>query len=113
MGNYPKIRKQRPLSERLWEKVAKGNSDDCWTWLGSFDSRGYGQFWHDKTVRRAHRVAFELEKGEIPNGLCVLHKCDNPLCCNPEHMRLGSQRDNMQDRYDKGRIRVYKDRTKI
>jgi hypothetical protein len=82
-------------------------------WTGSFDSRGYGQFWFDGTVKRAHRVAFELEKGEIPPGLCVLHCCDVPLCCNPEHMRLGSQRDNMQDRYDKGRIRVYKDRTKI
>lgn len=76
----------------------------CWLWCGFTDNSGYGRT-SSLHARHSHihRLAWELFVGEIPNGLCVLHKCDNPLCSNPHHLFLGTRRDNNADRRRKGR----------
>lgn len=91
----------KDATPRLWAKVAK--SDGCWLWTASKNSKGYGQFKYKGKMTGSHRVAWILTNGEIPEGLCVLHKCDTPACCNPRHLFLGTQCDNMQDMYDKKR----------
>lgn len=75
----------------------------CLIWKGSPNSTGYGQCRRKGTWQYAHRLSFQLHIGEIPKGMMVLHKCDNPMCVNPEHLILGTQKDNMQDCSRKGR----------
>jgi hypothetical protein len=89
---------------RFWRKVAK--SDECWIWTASVDGSGYGQINVGGMNWRAHRMAWTLLRGLIPDGTCVLHNCpggDNPRCVNPDHLFLGSMRDNTQDMLHKGR----------
>jgi DNA-binding XRE family transcriptional regulator len=86
---------------RFWDKVEK--SDGCHHYLGYKNQNGYGWVARRGTQMHAHRWAWILTYGEIPEGLGVLHKCDNPLCCNPEHLFLGTHKENMDDRDAKGR----------
>ena len=92
------------LQERFWSKVDKSaGPDGCWPWTaGMFPSR-YGVFRAPGLSQRAHRVAWVLVYGEIPKGACVLHRCDNPPCCNPAHLWIGSHQDNVADKVRKGR----------
>lgn len=80
----------------------------CWGWLGSTNGRGYGQLSsrHGRggSPEKAHRVSYEFHHGPIPKGMVVCHKCDNPPCTNPNHLFLGTQKDNMIDCSKKGRI---------
>lgn len=101
----------RPLEERFWEKVDKqgptmpGMKTRCWVWTGGCDGCGYGTIGlgPSKGVGKASRVAWKLERGEIPDGLCVLHHCDNPPCVRDEHLYLGTQKQNAADREQRGR----------
>lgn len=90
---------------RFWSHV--DTSGECWIWTAARHEHGYGQFSAHapghRTVRYAHRTAWELTYGAIPKGLGVLHQCDNPPCCNPAHLFLGTQRDNNLDCATKGR----------
>lgn len=88
--------------QRYWRKVNKTAS--CWLWTASTDSHGYGQFMFEPgKLSRASRIAWQLTRGDIPAGLMVLHRCDVPLCVNPEHLFLGTAQDNAQDMHMKGR----------
>lgn len=91
------------LSKRFWSKVETRASNKCWPWMGSRTATGYGQFWNEGKMRKASRVAYELETGLNPGRLHVLHRCDNPPCCNPAHLFTGTHRDNMDDMNQKGR----------
>jgi len=84
-------------------KNTKILSNGCWQWQGSKNPDGYGRIRFNKQVLLIHRVAYELHVGTIPKGLHVLHSCDNPSCCNPKHLRLGTNYDNVQDRQNKDR----------
>jgi hypothetical protein len=87
--------------QRFWNKVKK--TDGCWNWTAA-RCRSYGIFAPDgKVPTGAHRVSWRLAFGEIPDGLFVLHKCDNPLCVRPDHLFLGTQSDNIKDKVNKGR----------
>ena len=97
----------RPLAERLWEKVRKLPGDGCWVFLGSHHSDGYGQIGkggHCGRMIGAHRAAWILTYGPIPPGLEVCHRCDNPPCCRPDHLFLGTRSENMRDAAGKGRL---------
>ena len=96
--------KGRPQSEEnFWSQVQVLETDQCWPWVGYVTRFGYGSVtWHSKP-QMAHRVAFFLTKGAIPDGLLVRHKCDNARCCNPSHLELGTTQDNVADRVARNR----------
>ena len=78
-------------------------ANGCWEWQGGSGQDGYGKLKRHKKTLRAHRVFYEHHKGEVPEGMWVLHECDNPLCVNPAHLWLGTQLDNEQDKDKKKR----------
>ena len=82
--------------EHFWSSVEK--STGCWLWMGCREKKGYGRIMLDGRPERAYRQAWRLAHGEIPNGLWVLHKCDNPPCVRPDHLYLGTSSDNQRDR---------------
>lgn len=90
-------------AERFWEKVQRRSSDECWPWRGHLESRGYGRFFLNGRMTGAHRVAYQFVRGPIPPRLMVCHRCDNPACCNPDHLWLGTARENTRDMIAKGR----------
>lgn len=90
--------------ERFWKRVEKRGEAECWPWKGSTDDDGYG--WCSAMgEKKAHRVAYVLAYGLVPEGLSVLHSCDNPGCCNYAHLRAGTPADNMRDKVERGRAR--------
>jgi HNH endonuclease len=97
------------IAERFWSKVdSSGGSDACWPWTAALNVQrgGYGQFrlgLPEKKTIRSNRMAWLLSGGEIPEDVHVLHRCDNPACCNPAHLFLGTNADNIRDRVTKGR----------
>jgi hypothetical protein len=96
------------LARRFWEKVQRGQPSECWEWTGSRSRDGYGRIrsgGRDGTLN-AHRVAWELTHGPVDDGLQVCHKCDNPPCCNPSHLFVGSKSENAFDALRKGRLRI-------
>lgn len=90
--------------QHFWSKIAiTANPDKCWNYSEWCDRDGYGKFNFKDKCFYGHRVAYELTKGEIPVGLLVCHTCDNPSCCNPNHLFLGTHTINAHDRDSKGR----------
>jgi hypothetical protein len=84
-----------PLTKRFWDKV--NQIEGCWLWTAGVKNNGYGGFRLNNQTINAHRAAWLMVNGEIPKGLLVLHRCDNKLCVNPDHLYLGTHRDNMRD----------------
>ena len=97
------------ISKRFWPKVltASGQGPDgtCWEWQAHKLPFGYGSFRMRGRIWKAHRAAFILTIGPIPDGLVVRHTCDNPPCCNPAHLLLGTHQDNSDDQVARGRSR--------
>jgi hypothetical protein len=96
-------RKPRPWQERFWGKVDK--TDKCWIWIGG-KAKGYGKIRlgpeDGNRLVAAHKASFEIRSGPIPDGMHVLHNCDNRACVNPDHLYLGSELDNARDRVQRG-----------
>ena len=98
---------EKKYVDRFWSKVEILDENACWEWTGANNGR-YGQFWVNERLEQSHRVSWILHCGEIPEGLFVLHECDNPSCVNPDHLFLGTQKDNMRDAVKKGRLKNQK-----
>ena len=97
--------------ENFWKRVDVKGPDECWVWKSFVESNGYGRICSPSGVGgpnawRTHRLAYLIHYGVDPGVLFVLHSCDNPPCCNPHHLRLGTAKDNMQDKIKRGRHRV-------
>lgn len=87
----------------FWGNVKIKSRDDCWNWTATTNKFGYGQLKRSGVTMRAHRFSYMIKLGQIPDGMCVLHRCDNPLCCNPKHLFLGTKKQNSEDMVKKGR----------
>ena len=105
-----KIKKvNQPIIERFKEKIAPSDKNGCQNWIGCLSDGRYGAFIIGSRINgtrkrcNAHRLSYELFVGKIPEGMCILHKCDNVKCVNPKHLFLGTQKDNMKDMQNKGR----------
>lgn len=109
-------RNPKPLAARFWESVDKDGPapqhlphiGPCWLWTGAKNNMGYGLVRCESdsgkwALKLTHRVSWEISSGEIPGALCVLHRCDTPLCVRPAHLFLGTKADNMADKVAKGR----------
>ena len=92
--------------ELFWSKVVK--TDNCWIWMGQRNDLGYGKFQYSLLKKKhylyAHQFSYIITYGSITEGECVRHTCDNPSCVRPEHLILGSQAENMQDKIARGRL---------
>ena len=123
MGKHWTVKNRKPGSGRpantadvLWSKVDKRGRNECWPWLGYRKEDGYGRTWIGDRGYYAHRVIFDLVNPgvislSVPDYTAstgfVLHSCDNPICCNPKHLRLGSSLENTQDKIKRGRMPDY------
>lgn len=101
------------IGDRFWKKVRRAGPDECWPWTAATSGYGHGRFKIGGKLYSAHRVAYVLAGGEIPesrmhrsyHGAVVRHTCDNPACCNPSHLETGEQIDNVRDMMERGRHR--------
>lgn len=101
-------KKPRPLADRFWAFVVKSD-DGCWLWTGPVAGRGYGMITLEggRSAKRAyaHRLSWEWANGRaVPRGLMVLHSCDVPACVRPDHLRIGTAKDNADDARERGRL---------
>lgn len=94
---------QANTEQDFWSHVDRRGDGECWPWKASRSPRGYGVFRLRYQQWRAHRLAWTFSNGPIPSGLLVLHRCDNPPCCNPKHLFVGTSADNTADMIAKGR----------
>lgn len=95
------------MIERFYKYVSPEPNTGCWLWIKKGDKDGYGSFWVNdfKKSIQAHRASYMIFKGIIPKGLLVCHSCDVTACVNPDHLFLGTAKDNVHDMYKKGRNR--------
>ena len=98
-----KLKKRKPAIDKLKERTEVNLESGCWIWTGGKLRGGYGSLRADGRTRAAHRVSFEIVRGPIPDGMDLLHSCDNPACVNPDHLSVGTDVDNSNDKIAKGR----------
>lgn len=89
---------------RFWLKVDQQSDSACWLWIACKNANGYGIMNVAGRPMSAHRISWVIHNDQIPDGMCVCHKCDTPSCVNPNHLFLGTQKENMRDAKTKGRM---------
>ena len=88
---------------RFWGKVEISGENECWNWKAGLSAKGYGLICLNGKIKLAHRISYMLTKGEIAEGLVIMHTCDNRMCVNPSHLRIGTIAENNRDMVEKGR----------
>ncbi len=88
---------------RFWSKVNVKGFDECWEWTAHRNNKGYGILGLQRDTFLATRVSWTIENGKIPDGMEILHSCDNPGCVNPKHLKSGTHKENIEDMFSKGR----------
>jgi len=101
--DVPKYLPWQIKKQDFWELVKTGEPNECWPWIGKLNSWGYGRIRHGGIQAMSHRVAYQLKTGKNIDGLIAMHICDNPACCNPNHIALGTHADNQKDKFNKNR----------
>ncbi len=91
-----------PINQRFWDRLVR-QENGCWDWPAGTGVSGYGLISYEGRSTGTHRLAWQLTNGPIPEGMFVLHHCDNRRCCNPDHLFVGTHTDNMRDMHAKGR----------
>ena len=91
------------MAERVLQRCIPEPNSGCWLWEGACNDKGYGQIWHDGRCQYTHRAMLESRVGALPKGVLACHRCDNPGCCNPDHLFAGSVKDNALDMVAKRR----------
>ncbi len=89
--------------EDVWKRINKKSDEECWNWIGVISKTGYGHMRINYKHHLVHRIVYKEICGSIPEGMCVLHKCDNRSCCNPKHLYIGTYKDNSCDMINRGR----------
>lgn len=103
-----KIKLEEKHIKSFWNKVEKLGENECWKWKAYKNKQGYGRFGFSASQSvNAHRISWVIHFGEIPPGLFVCHKCDNPECTNPQHLFLGTRQDNINDSLIKKRAKHF------
>jgi hypothetical protein len=100
-----RLQQSGSLQDRFFARFVK-LKNGCWQWRAHTDKDGYGVLPGDRKNTRAHRLSYELHKGQISDGFVICHHCDNPGCVNPDHLFVGTSKDNAQDALQKGRAYV-------
>ena len=100
------IIKEERLAKLFASRVVEVLPSGCHIWMGGVNDQGYGLIRHGSRHKRAHRVAWEMAKGPIPDGMVILHRCDVPSCVNPDHLSIGTQAENLKDMFAKDRGRT-------
>ena len=105
LQNMRAVRWSQPVSEDVdfWPRVKRGAADECWPWQGSVRPNGYGKFVRNGRTISAHRHALTITTPPVEGNPQALHACDNPVCCNPAHLRWRTHQDNMNDKVARGR----------
>lgn len=91
------------IRDRNWIRSRCKIVEECWIWIGAKTPLGYGKFSIGSKTVASHRHSYVVHKGAIKSGHCVMHSCDNPACCNPDHLSCGTAKDNVADMIEKGR----------
>jgi len=110
-GHYKRTKESRKKQSNvnkytfkdIWRQIDIRNEDDCWEWVGHKDKNGYGRATINRKDYRSHRIVYKETYGTIPEGLFILHTCNNPSCCNPNHLYTGTNQDNMDQMVADGR----------
>lgn len=103
-GSFEAERPRGTIEERFWPKVEVRSAGECWEWK-NWRGKWYPTLWDGKQAVPAHRISYQIHNGPIPQGLVVMHSCDNPRCVNPAHLSVGTHRDNALDKVAKQRHR--------
>src|SRR3990167_2785032 len=93
----------RSVWRRFWSKVELDEDDSCWNWRAATNNKNYGKIFYRGRLWLAHHIAYMFANGKIPRGKILMHRCDNPRCVNPNHLVVGTHRDNVIDMINKGR----------
>lgn len=111
-SSRPRKIRQTP-EQRFWNKVQI--TESCWNWTGAITTTGYGVFQKGRrgcNLYKSHRFSYELHHGEIPDGMLILHSCDNKKCVNPNHLSIGDYKRNLKEAWDRG-VRKYSEKQRI
>lgn len=103
VSTFIMVNAMRKIKDKILNNIIINKTTGCWEWQKCCSSDGYGQLSYNNKQCTVHRLSYELFVNKIPLDKQILHSCDNPICCNPDHLRVGTNYDNVQDRQNRNR----------